>query len=239
MERKRMHHPVKENEDLPLIDIKHIFCDVDGVLTDSTKTYDIQGTVISKPFSDLDTMGFSILKRLPPRITIQNLKRKNPIVIPTITLVSGDSRINREFAADHSIPFEWTHTNSKIDICMTILGYLFPEGVTPHEVLYIGNDVNDLECLRSFTSACPSDALPYIQKICDYVTERPGGKGAFREILDDMLFEKGVTLDDYLCCLTPYRHFPEKTIHEIREERDKEKLDEKRNGCSAGVLQQV
>jgi 3-deoxy-D-manno-octulosonate 8-phosphate phosphatase (KDO 8-P phosphatase) len=229
-----MHHPVKEKEDLSLLDIKHIFCDVDGVLTDSTKTYDIHGAVFSKPFSDLDTMGFAVLRRLSPRIAVQNIKRKTPIIVPTVTLVSGDSRINREFSESHSIPFEWTHTSSKIDICMDILNRMFPDGVTPHEVLYIGNDVNDIECLRSFTSACPSDALPYIKKICDYVTERPGGKGAFREILDEMLFEKGVILDDYLCCLTPYRNHPDKTIHQIREE-----INEKRNGSSVGVPQQV
>lgn len=72
------------------------------------------------------------------------------------------------------------------------------------EVAFVGNDINDLECLRSFISFCPSDALVPIQGVCDFVLNRPGGQGAFRELLDKIVFAKGFTLNDYLECLPPY-----------------------------------
>lgn len=221
---------IKTKENVSLKDIRHIFCDVDGVLTDATKTYNAAGSLVSKSFSDLDSMGFSLARRLTIRFAANPSRN---IVVPRINLVSGDNRVNEEFARVMGLPFYYTRTDSKIDICMQVLEREYKD-ITNSEVIFIGNDINDLECLRSFVSFCPSDALPYIQKVCDVVTEAAGGRGVFREIIDSVLFEKGVTLDDYLCCLTPYRNYPDKTIHEIREH-----LDAKRNGSCETVSREV
>lgn len=59
----------------------------------------------------------------------------------------------------------------------------------PEEVLYIGDDCNDLTCMEVCgISACPSDAHPAVRRQADYVCAARGGEGAVREVLD-LLFD--------------------------------------------------
>jgi YrbI family 3-deoxy-D-manno-octulosonate 8-phosphate phosphatase len=61
----------------------------------------------------------------------------------------------------------------------------------PEEIAYIGDDANDLECLRVVgLSGCPGDALPFVRKITDYVCENYGGHGAFREFAELIISAK-------------------------------------------------
>lgn len=52
-------------------------------------------------------------------------------------------------------------------------------------IAYVGNDINDLECMKivGFPIAV-NDAYPEVKKLAKYVTSRPGGFGAVREICD-------------------------------------------------------
>ncbi|MCZ4088853.1 KdsC family phosphatase [Sinorhizobium psoraleae] len=51
------------------------------------------------------------------------------------------------------------------------------------EIAYIGNDINDLDCMRACgMSFAPSDAHPEIKAISTMVLQRPGGNGALREL---------------------------------------------------------
>jgi YrbI family 3-deoxy-D-manno-octulosonate 8-phosphate phosphatase len=55
----------------------------------------------------------------------------------------------------------------------------------PDQVAYVGNDVNDLECLRWV--GCPialADAMPEVRELASLITSRPGGSGAVREVAD-------------------------------------------------------
>ena len=60
--------------------------------------------------------------------------------------------------------------------------------VSPDDVLYIGDDVNDLPAmaLAGFT-ACPMDARPEVVDAVDIVLGATGGRGAFRELADLLL----------------------------------------------------
>ena len=59
------------------------------------------------------------------------------------------------------------------------------------EVAYIGDDVNDLALLEEVGfSATPNDASNAIKEHVDYVCSKDGGKGAFREISDLIIFSK-------------------------------------------------
>ena len=58
----------------------------------------------------------------------------------------------------------------------------------PENIAYIGDDVNDLEIMKNVgLSACPADAVPEIIKIADYICNKAGGRGAFRELADIIL----------------------------------------------------
>ena len=61
------------------------------------------------------------------------------------------------------------------------------------QVAYVGDDINDLKILRSCgLSACPADALKYVQTRVDLVTEARGGEGVVREVSDLILASQGV-----------------------------------------------
>jgi YrbI family 3-deoxy-D-manno-octulosonate 8-phosphate phosphatase len=53
------------------------------------------------------------------------------------------------------------------------------------EVAYVGNDVNDAECLRAVgLPVVPADAWPEVVPLARWVLERPGGHGCVREFCD-------------------------------------------------------
>ena len=58
-------------------------------------------------------------------------------------------------------------------------------GVPMAETAYVGNDINDAECLRAVGLAIVvADAHPDVMDIAHYVTRLPGGRGAVREVCD-------------------------------------------------------
>lgn len=59
---------------------------------------------------------------------------------------------------------------------------------TLDEVAYIGDDYNDLECMRLCGySACPADAEDDIKQHVDYVCETKAGEGAVREFVKKII----------------------------------------------------
>jgi YrbI family 3-deoxy-D-manno-octulosonate 8-phosphate phosphatase len=64
-------------------------------------------------------------------------------------------------------------------------GILGERRLDPATVAYVGNDINDLDCLRNVgVPICVADAYPEVLATARYTTERPGGRGAVREVCD-------------------------------------------------------
>jgi len=60
-------------------------------------------------------------------------------------------------------------------------------------VLFIGNDIQDISLIRQVGfSAAPRDAAPEARSEADYVTEKRGGEGVVREVLQMLLEAKGM-----------------------------------------------
>ena len=58
-------------------------------------------------------------------------------------------------------------------------------GISFQEIAYMGNDINDLDCLKKVgLPVCVSDAHPDVLKYALYLTKSPGGRGAVREFCD-------------------------------------------------------
>ena len=62
------------------------------------------------------------------------------------------------------------------------------EGVAPAQAAFMGNDLNDVECIRmAGVGIAVADAVEEARMAADYVTGRRGGRGAIREIADLIL----------------------------------------------------
>jgi 3-deoxy-D-manno-octulosonate 8-phosphate phosphatase (KDO 8-P phosphatase) len=60
--------------------------------------------------------------------------------------------------------------------------------LAPEEVAFIGDDLGDLEVLKSVGLAgAVADAHPFVKKDCHFISEYPGGGGAVREFIELIL----------------------------------------------------
>lgn len=65
-------------------------------------------------------------------------------------------------------------------------------GRTAEQTAYAGDDVIDLDALAwAGLAACPADAEPEVRAICHFVAERPGGRGAVRDLVRLLLHARG------------------------------------------------
>ena len=57
-----------------------------------------------------------------------------------------------------------------------------------NEVAYIGDDINDIKLMEKVgLSACPQDAPDYIKSRVQWVLNKKGGEGVFREFVEKYL----------------------------------------------------
>ena len=146
--------------------IKMLVMDVDGTLTDGHIYVGSEGEMM-KAFHVQDGYGIA---HLLPQLGI----------IPVI-ITGRSSEIVRKRAAELKI----SHLHQGIGDKLTKLQEVARElGIEAGEIAYIGDDVNDLDCICwcGFT-ACPADAVPEVLEKVDYVCKRDGGRGAVREFI--------------------------------------------------------
>lgn len=66
------------------------------------------------------------------------------------------------------------------------------------EVLYMGDDIPDLELLKTVgLSCCPNDAVAEIRTIAEYISPFKGGEGCVRDIIEQTMKVQGKWSDDY------------------------------------------
>lgn len=72
----------------------------------------------------------------------------------------------------------------------TLDAWLQEQGIDPAQVVYIGNDANDLPCMtRVGCAVAPADAHPSARAAAQIVLDHRGGDGAIRELCDLILVQ--------------------------------------------------
>jgi 3-deoxy-D-manno-octulosonate 8-phosphate phosphatase (KDO 8-P phosphatase) len=65
-------------------------------------------------------------------------------------------------------------------------------GLTDEEVMYMGDDIPDFEIMRRVgCPVCPKDACPEIRDVSLYVSDRKGGYGCGRDVIEQVLRAQG------------------------------------------------
>lgn len=73
------------------------------------------------------------------------------------------------------------------------LGYITRDGLDESAILYMGDDLPDHNIMSrpGVLAACPADAVEEIRAISAYVSTRPGGRGAVRDVVEQVLKAQG------------------------------------------------
>ncbi len=149
--------------------VSYLIMDFDGVLTDD-KVYVDQDGRESVLCSRSDGFGIDLLKKNSDIQTMIISREINPVVT----------------ARARKLDIEVFQSVLKKDEAIRSL--IAERNLDPKEIIYIGNDLNDLVVLPLVGYfACPSDAHPQVLRQADMVLNHAGGKGAVRELVEIIL----------------------------------------------------
>ena len=152
--------------------IEILLTDVDCVLTDCGMYYDKRGDSMKK-FHTRDGMAVTLLRKKS---------------IPTIIVTKEKTIIVRKWAKRMKVYKTYDGIVDKVSILSKICKTF---NVKSEQVAYIGDDVNDLELLKSVGfSAVHNDAISEAKIIADYIWKTNGGNGVLREIADLIISAK-------------------------------------------------
>ena len=150
--------------------IKMLVMDVDGTLTDGHIYVGAEGELM-KAFHVQD--GYGIAHILPQ------------LGITPVIITGRSSAIVEKRAAELKIRHLHQGIGDKLAKLREVASEL---GAAAEEIAYIGDDVNDLDCIRwCGCTACPANAVPEVLTAVDYVCHRNGGRGAVREFIDSVI----------------------------------------------------
>ena len=143
--------------------IKHFVCDVDGVLTDGTFHYSVNGKIM-KVFGPHDNDG---LKMLRDKIAIQ--------------FITADKR---------GFDITYRGVRRDMDVPLTLVSeedrYAYVSALDFNATVYMGDGYHDAPILSAARlGIAPANARKEAKEAADYVTESAGGHGA---VLDACLY---------------------------------------------------
>src|SRR5215510_10055783 len=150
-----------------------ILMDVDGVLTDGGISF-IEGDAEAKTYDVRDGVGLSIARRIGLRTGVISGR--------------GGSSISRraEELGMHEVHLRVS------DKLTTYERIVRRQRLTDSQVCYLGDDLTDLPVLgRVGMPVAVADARPEVLRRALFVTRAAGGRGAVREVIDEILKAQG------------------------------------------------
>jgi len=146
--------------------IKMLVMDVDGTLTDG-KIYMGSDGEVFKAFDVKDGYAIAHLHEVG--------------IIPVI-ITGRKSKIVENRAKELNIKEVYQGVSDKVEKLKEVAK---DNGVLLEEVAYIGDDLNDLDCMSICgLSACPNDAIDEVTSNVDFKCNKNGGYGAVREFIE-------------------------------------------------------
>lgn len=158
--------------------IKAFVLDVDGVLTDSSVLVMDDGQLVRR-MNIKD--GYALQLAIKQGYLVS--------VISGGTSQAVKMRLEKLGVTDVSL-----NVKSKKDV---LLRYVQENGLMWEQVLYMGDDIPDLEVMQmAGLACCPFDAVPEIRQISHYISSKTGGEGCVRDVIEKTLKLNGHWLND-------------------------------------------
>lgn len=166
-----------ENFKTLLTNVKAFVFDVDGVLTD--------GSVTLMPDGE--------------QVRIMNIKDGYALQLAIkkgykIAIISGGrSEMVRKRLNGLGITDVYLGISDKTDAFKEFLEIY---ELNASNILYMGDDIPDHEVMKRVgVPTCPKDAAPEIRNISLYVSDKNGGKGAVRDVIEQVMKVQGCWFD--------------------------------------------
>lgn len=148
--------------------IKLLALDFDGVMTDNRVLVDQDGREAVFCHRG-DGYGIGQLKKAGVEVVVISME-PNPVVSARCRKLKIDCIQNCE------------------DKLKALRQIATARGLKPRDIAFVGNDLNDLDCLRWVgLPIAVADAEPEVLHAAAYVTQKAGGRGAVREIAENIL----------------------------------------------------
>src|SRR5262249_15900270 len=142
-----------------------IVFDFDGVMTDNRVWVGDEGRELVA-CNRGDGLGLAMLRQLGLELFVLSTET-NPVV---------GARCRKL-----ELPYE-QGVSDKADRLRTLLR---ERGIAASDVVYLGNDINDLDCMRLVgCGVAVADAHPDVRRAADFTLTCAGGRGAVRELCD-------------------------------------------------------
>jgi len=161
--------PGKARKSMPET-IKLIICDFDGVVTNNLVLTDENGK---------ETVSAS-------RSDSMHIKRLRELGVEVMILSSEPNSVVKARAKKMGV--EAIHGIGMQDKGRVMREVLAQKNVAAENVIYVGNDLNDLPCFEiAGWSVAVADAYPEVIRAADFVLTKAGGHGAIRELCEIIL----------------------------------------------------
>ena len=161
-----------------LENIKAFVFDVDGVFTDGS-VYLLPGGNMCRVMNVLD--GYAVVKALKNDYKICVITGGNDEMVKHRIHYLG---ITDYYAKSHNKLFDFEEFKSKYNL-------------KNEEILTMGDDLPDAEILKiSGVSTCPENAVPEIKEMANYISPISGGKGAVRDVIEQVMKVQGKWKED-------------------------------------------
>lgn len=148
--------------------IRLLVCDFDGVLTDNKVYVDQHGVELVR-CDRSDGLGLQLVKASGISVLVISKERNAVVGIRCQKL---------------GVPY-FQGIDDKLS-CLTC--YCQERFICFEDVVYIGNDVNDVACMKAVGVACSvQDSYPEAIEVSNYRCQSKGGEGAVREVCDLIL----------------------------------------------------
>ena len=158
--------------------IKAIVFDVDGVLSAETITMSSEGEPL-RTVNIKDGYAIQLAQKMGLRIAI---------------LTGGNTNAIRTRYENLGVQDIYMKCSVKIT---TFEEFLEKYQLSADEVIYVGDDIPDYEVMkRCGCPCCPADACSDIKAISLYISDRKGGYGCGRDIVEQVLKAQGKWLSD-------------------------------------------
>ena len=149
--------------------VKALLFDVDGVLSADMSPLDENGDPMRT--SNVKD-GFAIREALKHGIVVGVITGGPQIRVKTRHLKLG-------------VQHYYDQVADKLEALADFTG---KTGIDESAILYMGDDLADYHVMKRVgISTCPSDAVPEIKAISMYISDRKGGEGCVRDVIEQVL----------------------------------------------------